>query len=67
MDSKTYIRSFALFMFQHSKGSKESTMVISELYPGLPLLSRLLYGGLPNSEKKTSHSNTSAHWVPSNP
>ena len=33
MDSKTYIRACALFMFDQGKNSKEATRVISELYP----------------------------------
>ena len=32
MDSKTYIRACALFMFDQGKSSKESTQVISDLY-----------------------------------
>ena len=33
MDSKTYIRACALFMFDQGKSTKEATRVISELYP----------------------------------
>ena len=33
MDSKTYIRACALFMFDQGKSTKETTQVISDLYP----------------------------------
>ena len=33
MDSKTYIRACALFMFDQGKSTKEASRVISELYP----------------------------------
>ena len=33
MDSKTYIRACALFMFDQDKSIKEASMAISELYP----------------------------------
>ena len=33
MNSKTYIRACALFIFDQGKNSKEATRVISELYP----------------------------------
>ncbi len=33
MDSKTYIRACALFMFDQGKSPKETTQVISDLYP----------------------------------
>ena len=33
MDSKTYIKACALFMFDHGKYTKEATLVISELHP----------------------------------
>ena len=33
MDSKTYIRACALFMFDQGKSTKDTTQVISDLYP----------------------------------
>ena len=33
MDSKTHIRACALFMFDQGKSTKETTQVISDLYP----------------------------------
>ena len=33
MDSKTFIRACALFMFDQGKSTKEASRVISELYP----------------------------------
>ena len=33
MDSKTYIRACALFMFDQGKSTKEASWAISELYP----------------------------------
>ena len=33
MDSKTYIRACALFMFDQDKSTKEASRLISELYP----------------------------------
>ena len=59
MDSKTYIRACALFMFDQGKSTKETTQVISDLYPADSMTERLANGGLPNSDKATGLSKTS--------
>ena len=40
MDSKTYIRACALFMFDQGKSTKEASRVISELYPKDAMIER---------------------------
>ena len=59
MDSKTYIRACALFVFDQGKSNKEASRVISELNPDNAMTERTCERWFANSEKATGLSRTS--------